>query len=240
MSTLIPLHNSRATIPTDAVSVVPKDPTEIIRVTIFVRRPTWNGLTVEQYAGSVVAGVNPVLTRDEFKQKFRASDADLNTVAEFVRTEGITVLGQYNSSAAVELEGSVANFNTLFGTELQTVATEKTIYTCYEGDLSVDDSIDDIITLVDGLDQTLSAQSRSTMPYPAGTPVPKPGSTPFVTPQAIADVYNFPGSNDGNDGTGQVVAIILPFGLSSGAGGSGCGYDSRNLTSTFTNTLLHW
>lgn len=234
MTNTVPLTGSQATIPNNAISVVSEDPSLVIKSTIFVRRNDYNGMTVADYADTVIAGVNPPLDKAQFKAMFGASAADLADVASWISSYGITVTGTYRSSAAVELTGTVRQFNTAFDIELKEVTTEKYCYRTYDGWLNVPDTLEIVIEHIDGLDQTAAA-SISPMPV-AASPTPTPGATPLITPQAVATAYNFPGQNNGNDGTGQVVAIILPFGLNTGSGGNGCGYTTQNLYSTFVDT----
>jgi kumamolisin len=239
--TKIQLTGSNAIIPSTAISVVATDPDTVIKSTIFVRRNDYNGMTVAQYADTVIAGINKPLDRTQFKAMFGASAQDLADVAAWIGSYGITVTGTYRSSAAVELTGTVGQFNTAFDITLQTVDIGTHVFMSYNGSLSVPSELEGIIEHVNELDQSMCIPNSflvTSNPPSAGSPaapIPVPGSTPQVTPQTTANAYNFPGQNNGNDGEGQVVAIILPFGAGSGAGGAGCGYTQQNLNSTFNN-----
>lgn len=205
----------------DTTSIL-KNLNDQVTITIFVSRPTYNGMTVKDYANGIVAGTHSVLDHDEFETMFGASDPDIDSVVQFVEQAGLTVTYSHCCAASVIAVGTVGQINSAFGITLNDVTTPERTYMTYTGSITLPNNLKDVVEHVDGLDTSLQFIPPS--PPPASTPTPG-YNTKLVKPQVAATAYNFPGNNDGTDGVGQVIALIEPY---------NGGYTEQNLTSTFT------
>jgi kumamolisin len=203
----------------------PKNLTDQLKVTLLIRRPTFDGMTVQDHADGIVAGTHQVLDRDQFESMFGASDSDIALVTDFVEQAGLTVDHAHCCSAAVIAGGSVEQINQLFGITLNDIVDADRTYTNYTGTIVLPDSIKDIVTYISGLD-TFSKRVFSRSEFAPLLPAPTTGQrTRFSNPQKVATAYNFPGYNNGNDGAGQSIAIVEPF--------NGTGWTQTNLDTTF-------
>jgi kumamolisin len=204
----------------------PKNLTDQLKVTLLIRRPTFDGMTVQDHADGIRAGTHQVLDRDQFESMFGASDSDIALVTDFVEQAGLTVDHAHSCSAAVIASGSVEQINQLFGITLNDIVDADRTYTNYTGTIVLPDSIKDTVTYISGLD-TFSKRIRSRSESVASSPVVPTTAdrTRFSNPQKVATAYNFPGYNNGNDGAGQAIAIMAPF--------LGSGWTQNNLDTTF-------
>ena len=198
--------------------VTPLDPTQQLSVTIVVRRPTYNGTTLQDHVEGIVAGTHLVLDHAEFRDMFGATDDDLDAVASFASAHGLTVENRYHSGANLILTGTAGAFNSAFGITLNQVVADDRTYHTYDSELVIPDELNNIIENVLGLDTSV-VFTHSARVYDPDT-VGSPSSVP-LTPQQVATAYNFPT----NDGAGSCVAIIE----------LGGGYTNQNLTSSFSS-----
>ena len=196
--------------------VTPLDPIQQLSVTVVVRRPTYNGTTLQDHAQGIVAGTHLVLDHAEFRDMFGATDDDLDLVASFASAHGLTVENRYHSGANLILTGTAGAFNSAFGITLNQLVADDRTYHTYDGELVIPDELNNIIENVLGLDTSV-VFTHSARVYDPDT-VGSPSSVP-LTPQQVATAYNFPT----NDGAGSCVAIIE----------LGGGYTNQNLTSSF-------
>jgi kumamolisin len=208
------------------MTTTPKNLTDQLKVTLFVRRPTFEGMTVRDHADGIIAGTHEALDRDEFKSRFGADDQDIATVVDVVEQAGLTVDHAHPCSASVIAIGTVAQINQLFDITLNDVVDADRTYTNYTGTIVLPESIKDIVTYISGLDN-LSKRIRSRSESVASLPVVPTTAdrTRFSNPQKVATAYNFPGHNNGTDGSGQAIAIMAPF--------LGSGWTQNNLDTTF-------
>ena len=206
------------------MTTVPTDLNKRITITLFVRRPTYNGMTVKDHADGIVAGTHSVLDHNEFETMFGACDSDIDSVVQFVKQAGLTVTYSHCCAASVIAVGTAGQINSAFGITLNDVTTSERTYMTYSGTINLPDNLKNVIEHVDGLDTSVYfVPMIDPVPVPASTPTPG-YNTQLVNPQVAATAYNFPGNNDGTDGVGQVVAVVQPW---------SCGYTQQNLTSTF-------
>ena len=98
------------------------DPAERFEVVLTLRRADEAGfrsLVSRLEAGE--PGARPV-SRDEYEQRHGAAAQDVQQVLGFARAHGLRVLRQDPASRRVVLSGTVAQFNTAFGVQLQRFA----------------------------------------------------------------------------------------------------------------------
>ena len=217
-------------IPNNA-QVVPLAPTTPLPISLTIRRPlSPDGISVKEHAKGVIAGTHSILTIAEFADKFGASQEDHDIVTTFAQQIGATVGISHTTAAIVSLSGTAEIFNNAFGIELHEVITPEKTYISYSGTLIIPPMLDGIIVNISGLDYSNEPIRRSNIQKIVSTEL-TPSSlfgnynTPIGSPQAAATAYKFPGKNNGNDGVGQIVGLIEPFGS--------CGYTIQNLNSIF-------
>ena len=203
--------------PDNIVSSVPLDLNETITITIVVRRPTTE-ITLKDYAQGVMDGVYTTLSHDEFKAKFGTDAEDFAAVREFVESFGITVVDQYRSSSQIKLTGTADQFNQAFQITLLSIETDQQTHISHIDDISIPDSLENIIDHVIGFDTSWRLK-------PLYHVVPENGVFPAavsgLTPSQVATAYKMPS----NIGTGQCIGL-LQF---------GGGWTQDNLNSTFAN-----
>ena len=198
------------------MTVIPLNVDQQLSITVVVRRPTYNGMTIKDHADGIISGTHSTLSYTEFRDMFGATDADLDAVANFATAHSLTVEHRYRSGANLILTGTAGAFNSAFGISLNQVVTTDRTYHTYDGELVIPLELKDIVEQVLGLDTSVVFTHCAT-PYDPNA-VGSPSSVP-LTPQQVATAYNFPA----NDGTGICVAIIELAG----------GYTQQNLTSSF-------
>src|SRR5690349_13312490 len=84
-------------------------PTDIIQVTLVLRRPR----------PLPPPGQGAAISRGEFAREYGADPADIARVEDFARQFDLTVAGVYPARRSVVLTGSVAAMNNAFGTEMR-------------------------------------------------------------------------------------------------------------------------
>jgi kumamolisin len=204
------LENSLHHPPAGSKRIGPVDPKEILPVTITVRRrPGSPSLPDQEYWASTPAGERRYLSTEEFAERYGADPGDLESVANFVREHGLTVVETDLCQRAVIASGTAANLNKAFdvelgryedeeivakprrrsqqpeqvqGEKLKEKPTEKTIYVGYEGYIHIPEQLRDVVEAVFGLDRRRLAR-RAITPFPTITP---------LTPPQVAKLYDFP------------------------------------------------
>ena len=199
------------------MTVIPLNVDQQLSITVVVRRPTYNGMTIKDHADGIISGTHSTLSYTEFRDMFGATDADLDAVANFATAHSLTVEHRYRSGANLILTGTAGAFNSAFSISLNQVVTTDRTYHTYDGELVIPLELKDIVEQVLGLDTSVVFTHCAT-PYDPNA-VGSPSSVP-LTPQQVATAYNFPANN----GAGTCVAIIELAG----------GYTQQNLTSSFS------
>jgi kumamolisin len=167
------------------------DPETPIDVTVVLRRRT-----------ELPAGGTPQLSPAEFADTYGADPADVTAVRESLAAEGLEVTGVDVASRRVQVRGSTAALQRVFGTELAQVESHDPVqgravtHRQRSGELAVPASLTDVVVAVLGLDDRPQARTRF---RPAATV-----DTSF-TPLELGRVYRFPA---GTDGSGQTLAIL--------------------------------
>lgn len=182
------------------------DPSERLEVSVLLRRGNADALKtrVRKLANREAAGSRP--SREEFERQFGADSADMAAVRKFATTHGLSVVQEHAGRRTVVLSGTVAQFNTAFGVDLQRVEHPGGSYRGRVGGIHLPDELNGCVEAVLGLDNRPVAK-----PHFRGRPSPgnihwharAQGATSF-TPLQIASFYNFPPGT----GQGECVGII--------------------------------
>jgi kumamolisin len=141
------------------------------------------------------------LSVNDYRKRFGANQADLDTVAKYAATHKLECRGSDVALRTIVLEGLPKDLSEAFGAKLSRYKDDRgAVYRGRTGYLRVPRTLAAIIDSVSGFD----ARPRPRFKMP-----PKPDSVPPPTshsPWNIARRYKFPA---GDDGSGQAIAIIL-------------------------------
>jgi kumamolisin len=229
----VPLSGSeRSELPGATPSPTPLDDSQVITVTVLLRRRA-------EVPASLVQGPETI-SPSQLGEQYGADPADAQLVAELLGEYGLTVTEYHLESRRLKVRGTIAAQQAAFGTTLTSVTSPHpdgsgdVPHRYRTGPLSVPARLSGIITAVFGLDDRPQARAqfrRGAAPArEAGTPAPRTpgaaatGAVPLTVVQ-VAGFYQFP---DGTDGTGQTVAIIE----------LGGGYTASDLSTYFSGLGL--
>lgn len=174
------------------------DPHEWCEITVKLRRQT---ALPEPQPGKAV------LTRADAAQKYGASSADVEAVANTLAGYGLTVLAKDAVTRSVKLAGPVERMEAVFKTHLFRMKHGDHLYRGRVGELSVPEELHGIVEGVFGLDtrpMIRSRRSRAQLRSAPSNQLPPPAQRPWYLPQELAAAYDFPA----NDASGKTVGII--------------------------------
>ena len=210
---LVPLSGSeRSELPGAQPAAAPLDDSQVITVTVMLRRKA-------AVPAALVQGPEIVSTT-QLGDRYGADSDDAQLVADVLGGYGLTVTEFHLPSRRLKVSGTIAAMQSAFGTTLSAVSSPHPDGTGHvqhryrTGSLSVPAQLSGIITAVVGLDDRPAARPQFRRPPAFGSraeaedetggadPAVKAG--PLTAPQ-VASFYQFPA---GTDGTGQTVAII--------------------------------
>jgi kumamolisin len=120
------------------------NPDQTLTASIVLRRPSADESPL------------PGTSREEIERSLSASPSDIDAVTAFARKAGLSVIEVSAPRRTIRVEGTVAQFEAVFGTTLR---TEDHCLT-YSGPLTVPAALDGIIVAVLGLDQRPIARTR--------------------------------------------------------------------------------
>ena len=174
------------------------DPDETLRVTVCLRRrPDQPPPPEHAHWMATPPSARTFLSTDEFAAKYGASPTDIHAVTGFARKNGLEVLESSVPGRSVVLSGSAQKLSRIFGVTLKRYESDFGAYRAHEGPIHVANEIADAVTAVLGLDnRRLGGRHNG-----AGDP---PGFA-ATTPQAVAQLYNFPTPSDAS---GQIIGLI--------------------------------
>jgi len=228
MPELVPLSGSeRSELPTATAAAAPLDPSQVITVTVLLRR------RAEMPAELI--NTTATVTTEELGERYGANPADATRVADVLGRYGLTVTEFQLASRRLKVSGMIAAMMAAFGTTLTAVTSEhpdgsgSVTHRYRTGGLSVPAELSGIIVGVIGLDTRPQASPHFRRAAPAGAVTAHaasavPGAVPLTALQ-VASFYDFPA---GTDGTGQTIAIIE----------LGGGYNAADLTTYFGGLSL--
>ncbi|HTR93878.1 MAG TPA: S53 family peptidase [Trebonia sp.] len=210
---LVPLSGSeRSELPGAQPAAAPLDDSQVITVTVMLRRKA-------AVPAALVQGPETVSTT-QLGDRYGADPDDAQLVAEVLGGYGLTVTEFHLPSRRLKVSGTIAAMQSAFGTTLTAVSSPHpdgsghVQHRYRTGSLSVPARLSGIITAVVGLDDRPAARPQFRRPPAFGSraepedgqagaePAVKAG--PLTAPQ-VAGFYQFPA---GTDGSGQTVAII--------------------------------
>jgi Pro-kumamolisin, activation domain len=197
----------------------PADPTELLTVTITLRRrPDGPPPPDFDHFATVHSAQRQRLSEDEFARQYGASPDDIDKVRAFATNSGLRVVETHAARRTVVVRGTVAQMNAAFGVDLgryehevrphRRAPAHRETYRGREGVVHVPASLAGIVIGVFGLDNRRISKRASA----------DPPNTVTVTVPQVTKLYNFPT----NSAAGQTIAIF-----------SEAGYQSSDISTTF-------
>lgn len=203
----------------DAKVVGQCDPAERIEVFVMLRRrqqAQFDALMSRIEAGD--PSVTP-LSRDALAQDYGAAPDDIEKVKRFASAHGLSVAREDAAARSVVLAGTIEQFQSAFGVQLQHYAPHaagQAQFRGRSGAITLPEELGGVVQAVLGLDNRPQARPHFRIRPPFH---PAKGHQVSFTPLQLASLYQFPQG----DGSGQCVGIIE----------LGGGYETSDLSAYF-------
>jgi|SRR5579863_2783917 len=168
---------------------------------ILRRRPGGPSLRGIKEFSAKPNGAKEPLSREAFAENHGADPKELEQVAEWARSQGLEVVESHPARRSVVVRGTADAANKAFAVQLHDYQSPRGKYRSYEGTANIPAAIANVVEAVIGLDNhPVRAQHFSTArrQNPNDPPKTKP-----LTPQQVAQLYDFPPGN----GAGQTIGI---------------------------------
>jgi kumamolisin len=176
----------------------PADPTEVVSVTIRLRRRTGAPPLPGVEMLKQPPGQRAYVSREEFAEQYGADPADVARVEQFARKYGMNVDEVSPARRSVRLSGNVEQMNRAFAVDLGRYESKEVSYRGREGAVHVPADLVDAVEGVFGLDNR-----RQARPLHRQLSGPAQGVTPLTPPQ-VANLYGFPSGS----AAGQCIGLI--------------------------------
>src|SRR5262245_11488328 len=178
----------------DARAAGRPDPSEVIEVSVLMRRRTPLDLA---------AHPEPI-ERAAFESRYGGDPADIERLEAFAQTFNLTIVDVSLPRRTIVLSGTVASMNEAFGTRLEVYHCAEGMFRGRRGPLYLPAHLESTVVGVFGLDNRPQAQMRCRRHMPIAGAAAAAQTTSFTPPQ-VAALYHFP---TGVTGTGQTIGII--------------------------------
>jgi kumamolisin len=191
------------------------DPNETVTITIMVRRrPDGPPLPDHEYWASTSLEQQKHLSVEESAARYGASQADLDAVAEFARSHGMTVNATSAAHRKVVAAGTVAQMNAAFGIDLKMYDSlhpegergprgvwlgKRQVHRSHEGYLHVQESLAGVIMAVFGLDNRKITAKNTLLP-------PNFWDGQILTAPQVCQLYGWPAGSIADKG--QTIGIL--------------------------------
>ena len=164
------------------------------------------------------------ISPSDFDAAHGADPKEMEEVAEFAKSHGLTVVESHAGRRSVVVSGSASAINKAFGVELHDYDSPRGKYHGHTGPVNLPGQLAASVEAVIGLDnRRVPAQHFSTArrQNPAD-----PTNTKPLTPMQVAQLYNFPAGN----GAGQTIGIYEMETADSQGNPVPAGYTVQDLT----------
>jgi kumamolisin len=174
------------------------DPNELVTLTITVRR-----------RAPIPENPSKQFTRAELAEQFGALPGDLDKVAEYAKSEGLTVVGSDAATRIVTVTGTLAQTQKAFDAQISMYHEGGRSYRARKGALNIPTSLAGVVEGIFGFDQREQAHThyRHRRPDAArktGATAHSTGAPLSYSPLAVAQAYDYPRAN----GAGQTIGIV--------------------------------
>jgi|HubBroStandDraft_4_1064222.scaffolds.fasta_scaffold75419_2 kumamolisin len=141
------------------------------------------------------------LSRAQFAELHGADPAEMKEVESFAKSHGLEVVESHRARRSVVVRGTASAMNKAFAVELHDYDSPRGKYHSHTGSANMPGTLANTVEAVIGLDnRRVPAQHHST----ARRQNPDdPSKTKPLTPQQVAQLYDFPSGN----GAGQTIGI---------------------------------
>lgn len=218
-------------------------PESVIRVSIFARRnpaPPVAALTKANGIQSQPIAHRTYLSSTEFDQVYGAAPTDLAAIAVFAKEHDLKVIDSSVSKRRVLVEGTIANVEQAFGTQLSEFDHPKLgHFRGRNGELQVPAALLPVVASVEGLDTRPVGRPRRVRTRFTPHALPEGRAAAFTNqwpgtffPTQLVSLYDFPTEYDG---TGQNLAI---FAFNGGGTPDPRGGYSASALQTYFETVL--
>jgi kumamolisin len=209
MAGYVPLPGSKRLLLPNSRSAGPVDPSEIDSITVRIRS-TGDTEALEKRVheqSTQPLADRTYLTREELAQHHGASAEDLDLVEQFAQQHNLVVVHRSAAERSIVLKGRLGDLLNAFPAELQMYHHSSGTYRGRQGEISIPQSLDKVITGIFGFDTRPKKRYTHRQQIMAAS---GPGGQNGVAATEFAKRYNFPNTFQGTtlDGTGQTVAIV--------------------------------
>src|SRR5271154_2719895 len=208
MAVYVPLPGSKRSLLPNARPAGPVAASEIASLTVRVRSTgDTAALAKRVYAqASQPLASRTYLTRDELAAQHGASKDDLDKIEAFAQKHNLFVVHRSGAERSIVLRGKLSDLLAAFPADVQIYHHSTGTYRGRQGEISIPQELDKIVTGVFGFDTRPKHRSARVQHLVKNGP----GGANGVAATAFATRYNFPTSFNGVtlDGTGQTIAII--------------------------------
>jgi len=164
-------------------------------------------------------GKRQFLSAEQYMQTYGSTDEDVKAVIDFLESKGLSVVESSAGRRRIVAEGSAAKINAAFaivlnwyraphtvatrpvprreglGTESQT--SEQEVYRGFEGPVHLPSELIEVVSAVIGF-------NNRQLGHPMGTGTGDPPAANYLSPAAVAQLYNFPNTG----AAGQTIGIF--------------------------------
>jgi kumamolisin len=130
------------------------DPQQMLRLTLVLRPPRQEELQrlVDEVNDRNSPRFHQFLTFDEWKARFAPSDAEVDTMFTWARSQGLTVIHRFRNNLALKVEGSTADIEKAFDVHLIHYTLGRRQFFSADRDPSVAAPVSDLLQNVHGLE----------------------------------------------------------------------------------------
>jgi kumamolisin len=209
MSRYVPLPGSKRSLLPDSRPAGPVDLSLLQSLTIRVRsREDVAKLEEMVYKQSSQPLKDRIyLTREQLAQQHGAKAADLDLVEQYAQRHNLAIAHRSAAERSIVLSGKLGDLLSAFPANVQIYHHPDGTYRGRQGEISIPEGLDKIVTGVFGFDTRPRQRSRHRHQILAAS---GPGGDKGVAATEYAKRYNFPTEFEGKtlDGTGQTIALI--------------------------------
>src|ERR1700722_13901068 len=201
-----PLEGSERTAIPGARVAGKADPTERLEASVLLRRSNADELTDRVKKLARREGTRRHASREEFDKQYGAATGDIAAVKEFASKHGLAVVQEHAGRRTVVLSGTVAQFNTAFGVDLQRYEHGGGSYRGRVGSIQLPDELSGRVEAVLGLDNRPVAKPHFRTRPASGNVhwAANGGDATSFTPLQLASLYDLPSET----GQGECIGII--------------------------------
>jgi kumamolisin len=219
----IDLPGSERTLLPSSRKIGPCDPQEQIQVTVFLRRAS----SPKQFPdvkklGKLLPAQRRHLSRAQFATRHGARSADIKKIRTFAAQNKLKVAEVSRPRRSVLLSGSVADFSSAFGVDLNTYQHGTGTSRMRSGSIQIPAALSNIIEGVFGLDNRPQAKPHFRIRKLSQNATRAQASSASYNAPQVAQAYDFPA---GTTGSGQTIGILELSG----------GYSATDLATYFKN-----